>query len=365
MPLLEIARIVKSFEGRRVLDDVSFAVEDGEIVGLLGPSGCGKTTLLRIIAGLETADGGTISFDGQDVQTVPVHQRNFGLMFQDFALFPHKNVWNNVVFGLRMQNLPPDQIRARAQAALELVGLSGFEQRDVNQLSGGERQRVALARSLAPRPRLLMLDEPLGALDRKLRDELMGEVRRILKHARLTSIYVTHDQDEAFAAADRVVIMNAGRVEQIGAPADVYARPASAWVARFLGLPNLLPGTVRSQAVDAAVIETALGLLHVRVDQPLRRGQSVELLIRSDGVAIEPDPFAAGREWFAETPPADLIAAEIVDVSFRGRYVRVTVRAGDMPLVFDLAASTVLPAVGQHVRVRPGADALQVLPHTP
>ncbi|CAG0932874.1 partial sulfate transport system ATP-binding protein, partial [Planctomycetaceae bacterium] len=319
LPLLQVTHLQKSFDTTTVLNDVSFEVREGEIVCLLGPSGCGKTTLLRVIAGLEIADVGDVIFDDRDVRDVPVHQRGFGFMFQDFALFPHKNVWDNVIFGLRMQNLPPDQIRQQAQAALAMVGLNGFEQRDVHQLSGGEKQRVALARSLAPQPKLLMLDEPLGALDRQLREELMIEVRRILKSARLTAIYVTHDQAEAFAVADRVVIMNAGRIEQIGTPVEVYARPASEFVARFLGLPNLIDGTVISQAANVAVIRTPLGHLHVTTDRTFKPQQAITLLIRPDAAVIDPNPFDAEHEWFAETPQANVLEGELIDVAFRGR----------------------------------------------
>src|SRR5512139_2624379 len=298
MPLLQVSHLTKTFDGKRILDDVSLGLDAGEIVCLLGPSGCGKTTLLRLIAGLETADSGAITFDGQDVQSMVVHQSNFGLMFQDFPLFPHKNVWDNVIFGLRMQNLPADQIQQLGSTALERVGLSGFEKRNVHQLSGGERQRVALARSLAPEPRLLMLDEPLGALDRQLREELMIELRRILKAAHLTSLYVTHDQSEAFAVADRVAVMNAGRVEQIDTPSNLYAQPATDFVARFLGMPNLISGAVLSCAAGVAVINTPIGLLHAAIDRSLQSGQVVTLLIRSDAnaAAIEPDPFAASTD---------------------------------------------------------------------
>ena len=241
-PLLQVSHIHKSFDGAPLLRDVSFDVAPSEIVCLLGPSGCGKTTLLNIIAGLEQAESGQVLVEGQDISGVPVHRRGFGLMFQDLALFPHKNVRDNVAFGLRMAGLAPQAIDARVSEVLELVGLAGFEQRDVNQLSGGEQQRVALARSLAPRPRLLMLDEPLSSLDRTLRERLMNELRDILTRVGQTAIYVTHDQQEAFALADRVVILNAGRVAQIGTPQEVYRAPADAFVARFLGLTNLIRG---------------------------------------------------------------------------------------------------------------------------
>lgn len=363
MSLLQINRLKKSFT-TPVLDDVTFDVCAGEIVCLLGPSGCGKTTLLRIIAGLETADAGEVIFDGQDLRAVPVHQRGFGFMFQDFALFPHKNVWDNVIFGLRMQAVSAAEIQQRGQAALAMVGLDGFEKRDVHQLSGGEKQRVALARSLAPQPKLLMLDEPLGALDRQLREELMIEVRRILKRAHLTSIYVTHDQAEAFAVADRVVIMNAGRIEQIGTPVEVYAQPASEFVARFLGLPNLIDGTVISCAANVVVIRTVLGYLHATTDHAFKPDQAVTLLVRPDAAAIEPNPFEADTEqseWFAETPQANLLEGELIDVSFRGRYQRVVVRVADVDLVFEIEARATPGAIGRRVRVTLQPDALLIL----
>jgi ABC-type Fe3+/spermidine/putrescine transport system ATPase subunit len=362
MPLLQVSQLSKTFDGKRILDDVSFDLDAGEIVCLLGPSGCGKTTLLRLIAGLETIDRGTITFDGQDVQHVPVHQRNFGLMFQDFALFPHKNVWDNVIFGLRMQHLPDQQIQQLGREALELVGLSGFEQRNVHQLSGGERQRVALARSLAPKPRLLMLDEPLGALDRQLREELMIELRRILQAARLTAIYVTHDQAEAFAVADRVAVMRAGQIEQIDTPPGLYAQPASEFVARFLGMPNVINGTVLSGAANVAVINTPLSLLHVPTDRSLPPDQTVTLLIRSEAAEIHADPFAASSdEWFAETPPANVLTGTLREVSFRGRYRRVVVRVNEIDLVFEIETPAPLPAPGSAVKVSLPADAIRMI----
>ncbi len=365
MSQLLAAHIHKAFDTARILTDVSFDVQAGEIVCLLGPSGCGKTTLLRIIAGLEPADDGEVIFDGHTLRNVPVHQRGFGFMFQDFALFPHKDVWDNVIFGLRMQNLSADEIRQRGHAALASVGLDGFETRDVNQLSGGERQRVALARSLAPQPKLLMLDEPLGSLDRQLREALMVELRGILKQAQLTSIYVTHDQQEAFAVADRVVIMNAGHIEQIGTPQQVYARPASEFAARFLGLPNLIKGTVMSCAAHVAVIRTAIGHVHVAVDSALALHQEVTLLLRTDAATIDLNPFEAdaelSSEWFAETPQANVIEGELIDVSFRGRYQRLAVRVNEVDLVFEIETRSGTPAIGQHVRAALRGDSIVVL----
>jgi ABC-type Fe3+/spermidine/putrescine transport system ATPase subunit len=361
MPLLQVSHLSKTFDAKLILDDVSLGIDASEIVCLLGPSGCGKTTLLRIIAGLESVDSGTITFDGRDVQSVPVHQRNFGLMFQDFALFPHKNVWDNVIFGLRMQDLPADQIQQLGREALDMVGLIGFEKRDVHQLSGGERQRVALARSLAPKPKLLMLDEPLGALDRQLREELMIELRRILKAAHLTSIYVTHDQAEAFAVADRVAIMNAGRVEQIDTPQAIYQHPATEFVARFLGMPNLISGTVLSVATHVAVVNTPIGVLYAATARSLQPDQAVTLLIRSEAAAIEPDPFTtATDEWFAETPPAHVLHGLLQEVSFRGRYRRVVIRQNEIDLVFEFEVPSPLPPPVTLLELLP-ADAVRVI----
>ena len=362
MPLLHVSHLTKTFDGKRILDDVSFAMDADEIICLLGPSGCGKTTLLRIIAGLETADSGAVTFDGQDVQNIPVHQRGFGLMFQDFALFPHKNVWDNVIFGLRMQHLPDQQIQPLGHAALDRVGLNGFAQRSVHQLSGGERQRVALARSLAPQPKLLMLDEPLGALDRQLREELMIELRRILKAARLTSIYVTHDQAEAFAVADRVAVLNAGRLEQIAAPPDIYAQPATAFVARFLGMPNLIGGTVLSVAAGVAVINTPIGQLHLTTDRALSVDQAVTLLIRPAGVDLEASTFDTDSdEWFVETPQANMLTGRVIEASFRGRYQRVVVRVNEVELVFEVEARSRVPGRDQPVKIYVRDDAVLAL----
>jgi thiamine transport system ATP-binding protein len=217
------------------LDRVDLAVADGEIVSVLGPSGSGKSTLLRAVAGLAPEATGVVRWNGDDLAGVPPHRREFGLMFQDHALFPHRDVLGNVSFGLRMQGRPRKEVERRARETLDLVGLGGFEHRKVSELSGGEQQRVALARALAAAPRLLMLDEPLGALDRSLRDRLVADLRALFLSLGLTIIFVTHDHDEAFALADRVVIMHAGRVAQSGDPARVWERPADEFVARFLG----------------------------------------------------------------------------------------------------------------------------------
>jgi thiamine transport system ATP-binding protein len=218
------------------LDGVDLSVHDGEIVAVLGPSGSGKSTLLRAIAGLEPLAAGTIAWDGTHLAGTPPHKRRFGLMFQDYALFPHKDVAGNVGFGLRMQGHAQPDVERRVTEVLALVDLEGFEHRSVTTLSGGEQQRVALARALAPEPRLLMLDEPLGALDRTLRERLTVDLEQLLHRLGMTSIYVTHDHAEARAIGDQLVVMRAGRVEQIGTPDDVVAHPANEFVAEFVGL---------------------------------------------------------------------------------------------------------------------------------
>lgn len=237
--MLEISHVSYAYDSIQALQDVSLTIDEGEVLCLLGPSGCGKTTLLRVIAGLEAGYTGIVEINNEDISSVPVHERDFGLMFQDFALFPHMSVEKNVAYGLKRKGWDKHQIRQQVDSMLKKVGLSGFEKRDVNMLSGGQKQRVALARSLAPNPRLLMLDEPLGALDALLRDQLLLELREIIKTIGLTAIYVTHDQKEAYAIADRVAVMNEGRIEQVDTPQNLYYRPETQFVARFLGLYNL------------------------------------------------------------------------------------------------------------------------------
>jgi spermidine/putrescine transport system ATP-binding protein len=263
---LDIRDIHKSYENAPLLNGVSFSVDAGETVCLLGRSGSGKSTLLRIIAGLEQPEDGEVLWDGRDMREVPVHQRGFGLMFQDYALFPHRTVEENVAFGLRMQNIERDAVAARVAEMLNLVHMTEFARRKVTGLSGGEQQRIALARALAPRPKLLMLDEPLGALDRTLKQTLLDDLRGIVRAAHIPVIYVTHDQEEAFSIADRLIMLNAGRIEQVGPPEEVYRHPSSLWVAGFLGLGNILTAEVTSLkdrriSVFGQVIQLPIGTI--------------------------------------------------------------------------------------------------------
>jgi thiamine transport system ATP-binding protein len=359
MAVLDVLSITKSFGGAPVLRDVSFHAGEGEIVCLLGPSGCGKTTTLRIVAGLETADTGAITLDGQSLAEVPVHRRGFGLMFQDFALFPHKDVAANVAFGLRMQRLPSGQVQARVAEMLDLVGLTGYDRRRVYDLSGGEQQRVALARSLAPGPRLLMLDEPLGSLDRALREELLNELRSILKRVGVTTLYVTHDQQEAFAIADRVLIMNRGQIVQHGTPQQVYRRPASPWVARFLGLANLLPGQVVTAGSGQAVVDTALGRLAVAAEGPITAGQAVTVLIRPEAARPAADCPAAGGL---------AVDGTLTETCFRGGHLRLVVHPTIVPelnLAFEVVVgATDLPRPGEAISLVLQSDAISLLGST-
>ena len=283
--MLEIRKIRKYYENKLLLDDISFTLGADETVCLLGPSGGGKSTLLRIIAGLEQAESGQVFWDGQDVSAEPAHLRNFGLMFQDYALFPHLNVGENVAFGLRMQHLPDEDIRRRVAETLALVNMSAFAKRRVTDLSGGEQQRVALARALVPHPRLLMLDEPLGALDRALRAQLSEDLRAVLQQMDIPVIYVTHDQEEAFAFGDRLFVLHEGRIIQSGSPSQVYNHPDSLWLATFFGHKNRLQGRV--EVLEPLRVRTDDGLIDCG-PQPreFTIGQQVTLVLPSDAASL-------------------------------------------------------------------------------
>lgn len=346
--MLEVRDIHKTYEGQPLLRGISLQVAAGETVCLLGRSGSGKSTLLRIIAGLESPEKGDVLWDGQSLRGVPVHQRRFGLMFQDYALFPHRSVYENVAFGLRMQGLSPDQIRARVLESLERVDMAGFSNRRVTDLSGGEQQRVALARALAPRPRLLMLDEPLGSLDKTLREQLVEQLRLLLHQMNIPAIYVTHDQEEAFAVSDRLILLHNGLIEQEGTPAEVYDSPNTPWVAQFLGLSNLLAGEVVEP--DPLRVRTPLGLFELNrpPENAPAPNEKVDILLRPSGARVASSDGGVNR-----------IEGVVEDVVFRGEAFRVTLALEHgYSFTFFLEEK---PALGQPLSLELDRDAVLFL----
>ena len=271
--MLELRNVVKSYEGKPLLTDISFTVAVGETICLLGASGSGKSTILRMIAGLDFPERGAILLNSLDLAGTPPHLRDFGLVFQDYGLFPHLNVFDNIAFGLKMRNISADKIKQRVSALLEQVNLSGFASRQVTDLSGGEQQRVALARALAPSPRLLMFDEPLGALDRSLKEDLLNEIRGILHKTKIPAIYVTHDQEEAFTIADRILVLNEGTIIRDAAPHEIWREPKSAFVAKLLGIGNVIEGEV----VSENKVKTAFGVFSL--DCKKQAGEKIQLLM--------------------------------------------------------------------------------------
>ena len=377
---LEVRRVSAQLGGGTVLADASLTARAGEIVALLGPSGCGKTTLLRVIAGLQPHTGDVL-WQGRSLAAVPAHRRGFGLVFQDQALFPHLDVERNVAFGLRMRRGSAAERGRRVAELLELVGLSGFSRRPVDALSGGEAQRVALARALAPHPRLLMLDEPLSGLDRPLREQLLVDLPHILRRLRQTALFVTHDLEEALAVSDRVAVMRAGRIVQVGTPRALYERPASVFVARFLGRANILHGTVRaagsvragpqaaagtpdgadspvSAGTHRRLLETDIGLLPY--DRPAVPGERRAVLIRPERIELIAGHTAAcdGERAEPGTGIQHSLRGTLRDVSFRGIAALATVLVGATTLQVTVTAGRTLPAADSTVTISfdpPGA----------
>jgi spermidine/putrescine transport system ATP-binding protein len=334
--LLELLHISKTFEGKPLLKDISFTINSNETICLLGASGSGKSTLLRIIAGLELPDEGAILFNGMDLAPIPPHARDFGLVFQDYGLFPHLNVFDNIAFALKIRKIVRMKIKGRVAALLEQVGLTGFENRKVTDLSGGEQQRVALARALANPPRLLMFDEPLGALDRSLKEDLLKELRAILKKTRIPALYVTHDQEEAFTIADRILLLHEGEIVHTGTPEDLWTNPRLTWVARFLGVGNVVEGVVNAQGK----IKTDFGFFEMDYVRKYSNGDHVFLLFRQISSPVEK---MKGYE----------IKLKVEDVLFNREQFQVNVRGG---LVVHLKEK---PKIGQMIRVRMKVECLE------
>ncbi len=324
-----------AFGDTRALDGFDLTVPDGTTVAVMGPSGSGKSTFLRVVAGLEHPDGGRVLWDGTPLHDLPPHRRGFGLMFQDNALFPHRDVAGNVAFGLRMQGLSPTAIRRRVAEMLDIVGLPGYETRRVATLSGGEQQRVALARTLAPSPRLVLLDEPLGSLDRTLRERLLAEMPAIFSHVGTTVVYVTHDREEAFAVADRTAVVRSGKVVRTGTPEDLWRDPGSEFVARFIGLENVYPVHVVAGEVDAGWF---------RIPLPPDRRPPAAVVVPPEAVRLT-----------HSAPVRGIVAA----ARFRGGGYRIVVRLPDGTQV--VAAAEQAPAVGSSVGVVVRIEAVALL----
>ncbi len=358
---LRLEQLTKVFPGRGgsadvlAVDDVSLDIERGEFVTLLGPSGCGKTTTLRLIAGFEFPTRGRIVLDGQEINHLPPNRRDMAMVFQSYAVFPHLSVFENIAYGLRVKKLPGDEIRQRVREVMELTELTGLENRQPNELSGGQQQRVALARALVMEPKVLLFDEPLSNLDAKLRVQMRSEIRRIQQELAITSVYVTHDQEEAMVLSDRIVVMDQGRIQQVGTAPEIYRRPRNRFVADFIGRANFLPGVV--EQVDAENV-------HVRVYQvsvPVPRldavtfhpGQEVWILLRPESVRMH-----------LEAPPGPAFVGDVVRTSYLGAWAEYEVAIDGQRILavqYNPAEEELIPP-GTQVHAEPIRSNLYLLP---
>ncbi|MEN9595560.1 MAG: hypothetical protein RLY23_2043 [Actinomycetota bacterium] len=316
--VIEISHVSKQFGDFKAVDDANFGIRQGEFFSMLGPSGCGKTTTLRMIAGFEQPTSGEVRLDGKDVSKVPPYKRNVNTVFQNYALFPHMTVFDNIAFGPRSTKAPKGEIAGRVKEMLEIVHLADFAERRPTQLSGGQQQRVALARALVNYPSALLLDEPLGALDLKLRQTMQLELKRIQREVGITFVFVTHDQEEALTMSDRIAVMNAGRVEQIGTPEEIYHRPATVFVAGFIGVANLIPAAVVAVTGDLATVDAAGHRFGVPVtDESIRPADSAVVMVRPERLHISID-----------RPSGDIAAVEatVETLVFQGPVLRTSLR---------------------------------------
>ena len=305
--IIELQNIVVSFDGERILDDFSLSIKDSEFVTLLGSSGCGKTTTLRLIAGFLEPDSGNIMFDGVKINGVPPYKRSVNTIFQRYALFPHYNVFDNIAFGLRVKKVPEKEIKKQVEEMLRLVNLEGFEKRSVTKLSGGQQQRVAIARAVINKPKILLLDEPLAALDLKLRKDMQNELKNIQKKLGITFIYVTHDQEEALSMSDTVVVMNEGKIQQIGTPIDIYNEPQNAFVADFIGESNILDGIMKHD-----LLVNVDGVDFPCLDKGFSPEEPVDVVIRPEDIVIVPKDEG-------------MLTGEVTSVTFRGVHFEIIV----------------------------------------
>ena len=327
--LISLRNINVAFDGEVILNNINLEIKDKEFVTLLGPSGCGKTTTLRIIGGFLTPDSGSVSFEGKEINNLPAYKRNVNTVFQRYALFPHLNVYDNVAFGLRVKKMPEKDIQKRVAEMLELVNLKGYEKRSINSLSGGQQQRVAIARALVNGPKVLLLDEPLGALDLKLRKEMQTELKAIQQRLEITFIYVTHDQEEALTMSDTVVVMNKGDIQQIGTPVDIYNEPINAFVADFIGESNILDGIMKKD-----LLVEIFGSEFECVDRGFGENTPVDVVIRPEDIKLIDVENAK-------------ITGIVESVTFKGVHYEMVIDAYDFSwLVHSTKAAEVGSAVG-------------------
>jgi iron(III) transport system ATP-binding protein len=318
--------LVKRFGGVSAVDRVSLDIGDGELFTLLGPSGCGKTTLLRLIAGFYRPDGGDVRFGTRVVNHLPPHARNIGMVFQNYALWPHMSVFDNVAYGLKLRRIGGEALRTRVAEGLRKVNLAGLESRFPGTLSGGQQQRVALARALVLNPDILLLDEPLSNLDAKIRIQVRAEIRKLQRELRITTVYVTHDQEEALSLSDRIAVLRDGRVLQVGTPRELYERPRTPFVADFIGTNNLLAGVVREADGDALVVETGVGPIHARAALRMAPGQTCAVAVRPENVAVGATAGEPNR-----------VAGRIALASYLGNTLRYDIETdGGPPLKADI-----------------------------
>ncbi|MBU2531991.1 MAG: ABC transporter ATP-binding protein [Alphaproteobacteria bacterium] len=343
MAVLDLSGITKRYGEVTAVDEVSLTIEDGEFVTLLGPSGCGKTTILRMIAGFIAPDAGTLRIGGAEARHIPVNKRRTAMCFQSYALFPHMSVRENIRFGLRMQRLPKPEQEARIAAVTDMVGLTGLEARRPAELSGGQQQRVALARAVATHPDVLLFDEPLSNLDAKLREHVRVEIRDLQRRLGITSVYVTHDQAEALMISDRIVVMNNGRIEQIGDPETIYRRPRNAFVANFIGVANIVP----AHRNGSAALATGVGLLTLPETHDLPQGQSL--------VCWRPEEMVP---WHDQMP--NRIAGTVRQAIFMGNLVDVFIDVDGVPLRAQVTGDTAIRA-GQPIALSVPPDRIHVL----
>ncbi len=351
MAYLDLKHISKQFAGVTAVDDFSLEIQKGSLVSFLGPSGCGKTTTLRMIAGFEQPDSGTIHLDGEEITSVPPNKRDIGMVFQAYALFPNLTVSQNVAFGLEMRKKPEDEVKRLVGQALEMVRLQDTMKRYPHQLSGGQQQRIALARALAVKPRVLLLDEPLSALDAEVRVALRGEIRRIQSDLAITTVYVTHDQEEALSISDKVVVMNKGVIQQMGSPEEIYRAPQTLFVAKFIGTANQFNGKVSGR--NQVACENGLNLLVENVSG-LKEGQNLVVLVRPETMqvhAIKP-----------EGSQDNCIEGVIETITFHGAVTRLGVNVNEKRLVADITVHESNPLkLNQKVFLRFSAEACQVM----